>query len=64
MPKQKSHSGAKKRFKVSKSGKVKFAKQNRGHFLTEKSPSRKRRMRKGAYLSGKQAKNVKEMIKA
>ena len=35
MPKQKTHSGAKKRFKVSKSGKVKFAKANRGHFLTE-----------------------------
>ena len=36
MPKMKSHSGAKKRFKISKSGNVKFAKANRGHFLTEK----------------------------
>lgn len=64
MPKQKTHSGAKKRFRVSKSGAVKFSKPNRGHFLTEKSPSRKRKMRKGAYLSGKQVKTIKEMIQA
>lgn len=62
MPKQKSHSGAKKRFKVSKSGNVKFAKANRGHFLTEKSPSRKRRLRKAGYITGKQAKTIKTMV--
>ena len=50
MPKMKSHSGAKKRFKVSKSGNVKFAKANRGHFLTEKSQSRKRHLRKAGFL--------------
>ena len=44
MPKMKSHSGAKKRFKISKSGNVKFAKANRGHFLTEKSQKRKRHL--------------------
>ncbi|MFA6860029.1 MAG: 50S ribosomal protein L35 [Clostridia bacterium] len=64
MPKQKTHSGAKKRFKITKSGAVKFEKPNRGHFLTEKSQSRKRRMRKGAYLSGKQVKTIKEMVNA
>ncbi len=62
MPKLKSHSGAKKRFKVNSNGKVKMAKTDRGHFLTEKSPSRKRKLRKGAYLSGKQAQNIKKMI--
>ena len=62
MPKIKSHSGAKKRFKVSGTGKVKFAKANRGHFLTEKSTTHKRKLRKGAYLSGKQAKNIKRLI--
>lgn len=62
MPKIKSHSGAKKRFKVTGSGKVKFAKANRGHFLTEKSNARKRKLRKGAYLSGKQEKNIKKLI--
>ena len=62
MPKQKSHSGSKKRFKVTKSGNVKFARANRGHFLTEKSTTHKRKLRKGAYLSGKQAKNIKRLI--
>ena len=42
--------------------KVKMAKTDRGHFLTEKRPSRKRKLRKGAYLSGKQAKNIKKMV--
>ena len=45
MPKNKTHSGAKKRFKLTSSGKVKFARPNRGHFLTEKSQGRKRKLR-------------------
>lgn len=64
MPKQKSHSGAKKRFKVNKSGTVKYAKPNRGHFLAKKAQSRKRKLRKGGYLSGKQSQNVRKMINA
>lgn len=64
MPKIKSHSGAKKRFKVTGSGKVKFAKAGRSHFLTGKSMSHKRKLRKGYYLSGKQSKNIKKMINA
>lgn len=62
MPKMKSHSGAKKRFKVTASGKVKYAKGGRGHFLTEKSSNRKRKLRKGAFVQGKHAKNIKRMI--
>lgn len=64
MPKQKSHSGAKKRFKVTKSGAVKFARPNRGHFLAKKSQDRKRKLRRGSYLSGKQASNIRKMINA
>ena len=64
MPKQKSHSGAKKRFKVTKSGKVMYAKTDRGHFLTEKSQSRKRKLRKSGVLAKTQAKNVKRLINA
>ena len=41
MPKQKTHSGAKKRFHLTGTGKVKFARPNRGHFLTEKPQGRK-----------------------
>ncbi|MDD2445917.1 MAG: 50S ribosomal protein L35 [Clostridia bacterium] len=62
MPKLKSHSGAKKRFKVNSSGKVKYASTDRGHFMTEKSQDRKRKLRKGGYLSGKQAKVIKQLI--
>lgn len=36
MPKQKTHSGCKKRFKVTASGQVKFARPGKGHFLTTK----------------------------
>ena len=64
MPKLKSHSGAKKRFKVSASGKVKFAKAGRGHFLTEKSSNRRRKIKKGSFVNGKMAKNIKRMINA
>lgn len=62
MPKMKSHSGAKKRFKVNNSGTVKYSKPNRGHLLTEKSQDRKRGLRKAGYLKGKMAKNVKRLI--
>lgn len=62
MPKLKSHSGAKKRFRVSKNGKVKYAATDRGHLMTDKSKDRKRKLRKGGYLSGKQAKNISRLL--
>ncbi|MGH2450702.1 MAG: 50S ribosomal protein L35 [Candidatus Limnocylindria bacterium] len=43
MPKQKSHSGAKKRFEVSGRGKLRRVKAYKGHLNQHKSPSRKRR---------------------
>jgi large subunit ribosomal protein L35 len=43
VPKLKSHSGAKKRFKVTGSGKIARAKAFKGHLNAHKSPSRKRR---------------------
>ena len=62
MPKLKSHSGAKKRFRVNKNGKVKFASTDRGHFMTEKSQNRKRKLRKGGYLTGAQADTIRRLI--
>ncbi|MGB8468406.1 MAG: 50S ribosomal protein L35 [Candidatus Babeliales bacterium] len=50
MPKMKTHSGAKKRFKKLKSGLIKFSKTNRRHLLTKKSRKRKRNLRAGAYV--------------
>lgn len=39
MPKLKTHTGAKKRFKLTKNGKVKRAKAYKSHILNKKSPS-------------------------
>lgn len=49
MPKMKTHRGTAKRFKKTKSGKVKGAKSMARHILTKKSPARKRRLRKPLY---------------
>lgn len=62
MPKQKTHSGAKKRFRVTANGKVKFARPNKGHFLTNKPKARKRKLRKGSYIAGKNADNIKSLL--
>ena len=43
MPKQRSHSGAKKRFGVTGRGKLMRMKAYKGHLNAHKSPSRKRR---------------------
>lgn len=62
MPKMKSHRGASKRFKVTKSGKVKYRRGNRGHILTKKRTKRKRQLRQSAYLNKTDAKRIKGMI--
>lgn len=43
MPKLKTHSGAKKRFNLTKTGKVKRAKAFKSHILTKKDTKRTRR---------------------
>ena len=45
MPKIKTHSGAKKRFKLSKNGKVIRAHANKSHILNKKTTKRKRGLR-------------------
>ena len=49
MPKIKTHSGAKKRFKLTKNGKVKRGHAFRSHILTKKSTKLKRGFRKSSY---------------
>ena len=46
MPKIKTHSGAKKRFKLTKTGKVKRAHAYKSHILNKKTTKRKRNLRK------------------
>jgi large subunit ribosomal protein L35 len=52
MPKQKTHKGLKKRFKVTASGKVKHKKAFRGHILGKKSGNRKRHLRQDGVMTG------------
>ena len=63
MPKMKSHSGAKKRFKKTANGKIKRKKANKGHLLTKKSPKRKRQLRKSTIVDDKANREcVKRML--
>jgi large subunit ribosomal protein L35 len=51
MPKMKSHKGAKKRFKVTGSGKIKHYPAFKSHILTKKDAKRKRRLRRGEMIT-------------
>ena len=62
MPKLKTHSGAKKRFKLTKNGKVKRAHANKSHILTKKSTKRKRGLRKAAYADKTNVAAIKALI--
>jgi len=62
MPKLKTHSGIKKRLKVSKTGKVLRRHATSGHFLQKKSASRKRKFAGVETLEGKQVKNVRRKL--
>jgi large subunit ribosomal protein L35 len=58
----KTHSGAKKRFKITKNGKVKFQSTNRRHRLTQKTTKRKRANRAGHYCSSANVAEVKSLL--
>ena len=62
MPKLKSHSGAKKRFNLTKNGKVKRAHAFKSHILTKKDTKRKRGLRSGAYADVTNVAAIREMI--
>jgi large subunit ribosomal protein L35 len=62
MPKMKTHSGAKKRFKTTAKGKVKGRHAFTSHILEKKSPKRKRRLGHDAVLNDSDAKRVKKLL--
>ena len=62
MPKLKTHSGSKKRFNLTKTGKVKMAKAFKSHILTKKPTKRTRNLRKAAYLNNTEGKTMKKLI--
>ncbi|NQW32469.1 MAG: 50S ribosomal protein L35 [Actinomycetales bacterium] len=62
MPKQKTHSGAKKRFKVTGSGKIMREQANRRHLLEVKSSKRIRRLAADLEVAPADLKRVKKML--
>lgn len=64
MPKIKTHSGAKKRFKLTKNGKVKRSHAYKSHLLNGhgKTPKRKRGLRKAAYADKTNLATIRKLI--
>ena len=62
MPKIKTHSGAKKRFKISKNGKPIRAHANKSHILNKKTTKRKRGLRKTALADKTNEKQIKRLV--
>ena len=62
MPKMKTNRGARKRFKVTKKGKVKFFHANKRHILTKKSQKRKRQLRGSDFMETGDAQLVKRLL--
>jgi large subunit ribosomal protein L35 len=63
MPKMKTHSGAKKRFKLTGKGKVKARHAMTSHMLEHKSPKRKRRLSQDFIVAKQDQKRVKELLR-
>ena len=62
MPKMKTKSSAKKRFKLTKTGKVKRAHAFKSHILNKKTTKRKRNLRKTVVADMTNVAKVKKMI--
>ena len=62
MPKQKTHSGTKDRFRVTRNGKVMHKRTNKNHMLEKKSSQRKRRLNRPGKLTGGDAKQAKKLL--
>ena len=60
--KVKTHSGAKKRFKLTKNGKVKYQHTNKRHRLTQKDTKRKRIARCSGVVSEANAPTIKKLV--
>ena len=62
MPKQKTHSASKKRFKITGTGKVMRSQAYKKHILTKKSTKRKRNLRKSLVASPVDQHNIRQLI--
>jgi len=65
MPKMKSHRGARKRFTITGSGKVRRLKAGKSHILTKKSSKRKRKLRRATTIATRgEERNIKRLLQA
>jgi large subunit ribosomal protein L35 len=62
MPKQKTHKGLAKRFKVTATGKIKHKRAGGSHLMTGKNAKRRRRIGSSAVLSSIFAKKIKAKL--
>ncbi|MBX7110006.1 MAG: 50S ribosomal protein L35 [Chitinophagales bacterium] len=62
MPKMKTNSSAKKRFKLTGTGKVKRKKAYKRHILTKKAHDRKKQLGKSGLVDSTNMANVKKML--
>jgi len=62
MPKMKTNSGAKKRFVLTGTGKIKRKHAYKSHILTKKTKKQKRRLTQFTILDPSNVKSVKEML--
>ncbi len=60
--KMKSHRGAMKRFKITRTGKVKRYKAYKSHNTAYKSPKRKMNLRQATYLTSADLKRIKSVL--
>ncbi len=62
MGKPKTRKSVKKRFKITKNGKVLRRPTGGNHFRTKKSGDKKRKLKKWVEITGKEAKNIKKIL--
>ncbi len=62
MPKQKTHKGAKKRFKVTGSGKIQRRQRNKNHFNEKMTSRRKRRLSGEHEVTAADAPRIKKLL--
>lgn len=62
MPKQKTHSSSKKRYKVTGTGKIMRAQAYKKHILTKKSTKRKRHLRQIVEVHDSNYKTIRQLI--
>ncbi|MFQ5843665.1 MAG: 50S ribosomal protein L35 [Planctomycetota bacterium] len=62
MPKQKTNKSVRKRFRLTKNGKIRRSKANRRHLLAGRTRKRKRQLRRGDVVSAGEARTILRLL--